>query len=301
MNRSLATLKKPPRTTPRRPAYILVLVLLLLIVAAVVLVQIANRALHENARTLASARDLQSRWGRISCQRVILPSAAELFTALASGQTQAKQANRARYSTLRESLELGGQSFEFILADECAKLNLNAVVLVAGDAKFQSAMRGLLPPQVYLCMRPAEAGQPRGQADSWGEIFDLKMLSDNAGGSRALAEASREITLWGSGRLNVHMASDSVLEWLCKSVVTDGLARRIVQRRNESQLSAQLLVQQTVLNQDDAERLGMLLSDGSTTYSLWSETFDGNRRFQHVLLSTLDDTGVPTVQGFSLD
>lgn len=189
-----------------------------------------------------------------------------------------------------------------VLADENAKLNLNALQRLGRPGTLATSLRKVLEPNSVRALRDIDRNPSSQALSSWGQVFDLNLLRALQGSDRVLAELTREVTLWGSGKLNIHRASASSLELACKGVVTDGLARRIVERHDESPtLNAGLLLRQTVLNETDRGQLEQLLGDGSTTFSVWIESDDGRQRSQHCSVSYLDEDGRQSTESFSLN
>ncbi len=280
----------------RHSAYALLLVLVTLTLTSVALTQMASRTLRGHADSLAKLRSLQSRWGRISCERAVLHEAAKIFDSL---QTTQRLTGATESFALKETISLGSQEFTIILADENAKANLNSLAQHGRTGAVPTALRNLLNPNPFRALRNLDSEK---RFRSWGEVFELTRLRELEGSERVLAEVTRELTLWGTGHTNIHRASDKVLESVAKSIVTDGLARRIVERNREaSDLECRLLLQQTVLNESDRKKLELVLGDGSSTFSVWVESFDGIVTKQHFSVSYTDDDGRRLTDGFMLN
>ncbi len=283
--------------------YVLLIVLVTLTLASVALAQLATRALQENTQSLGRLKSLQSRWGRISCQKAILPRASKTFELLEANQTiNSTNRRQPAPAVLSESIRLGDQTFTLILADENAKLNLNTQLNARRKNAAGEALRRLLKPNYFLCAKNLSSVQTTASLASWGEVFELTKLRELDGSSRGLAEATRQITLWGTGKLNIRRAPDSVIEAACKSVVTDGLARRVVERIGESNtLESKLVLQQTIQNIEDQALLSELLGDGSTAFSLWIENTTPSTRSQHFAVQYSDETGRVTTHEVSIN
>jgi len=281
----------------------LVLVLATLTIASMSLVRIANRSLRDNANSLEYVDALQAKWSRLSCRKAILPLADRLFESFESTDDDDERNQRANVWQLRERIVLGGQSLEMVLSDEDGKSNINSIAANGGPQAVAAALRELVGPTYQSCFRQS-AQRRQTQFGSWGELIDLNGLRRLDGDDRSLAAMTREVSLWGSGRLNIHRASDQAILVQCESVVTKGVAKRILETIQESRgvASVNVVLQRTVTNSSDRERLNGLLSNGSTTFALWTEstTRRGDRQ-QHLALRTIDDKGRVSTLQFSLD
>ncbi len=288
---------------PRNSGYALLLVLVALTLCTVALTGLATHAMQANVESLERMQGLQARWGRQSCSHALLRDAPALFEALEQqGPTAGRLEKRAFPVVLTETVSLGGQSFTVIVADEDAKLNINALQQLGRPGALTQALRRVVSPQHFRTFRDLSRTSNNRGLGSWGEVIDLQRLRELEGSDRGLAEMTRGLTLWGSGKLNIHRASDESLELICKAAVTDGLARRIVERHKESPtLETDLLLRQTVLNETDREQLARLLGDGSTTFSVWIECVAGNRRTQHLSILTMDQQGRQVSESFSMN
>lgn len=286
-----------------KSGYALLLVLVTLTICSVSLASLATRSMQANVDSLERLRGLQSRWGRISCSRALLRSAPAAFEAIEKQNLASKRLTKTTFPiALSETLLLGGQRFTVVLADENAKLNLNALRQHGRPGTITQALRKVMGPNSIRTLRNLDRDTNSQTLHSWGEVFDLNLLRALQGSDRVLAEMTHDLTLWGSGKLNIRRASPISLEVTCKGAVTDGLARRIVERHDESPtLNVDLLLRQTVLNETDRERLELLLGDGSTTFSIWIESDDGRQRTQHLSVLYVDADGKQTTESFSLN
>lgn len=300
-----------------RRGVLLLIVLVALIVVSSALVQVAATTSRLQRQRVASAASMQRRWAVLSCERAVLPAARSI---LAGNDSQIAVA---------DTIVVGGQALRLIVADEDAKVNLNAIHDGDGPDEIESAIRDLIP----LGDVPAIKTRPRrrSQADAtaadarvapsrlnpnmnddfdddfddaaidlemppalvtWGDVFDYPTLMRTSGDLRQLAVLSQNITLWGSGRLNVWRAQDDSIVAVCRGVVQDGLARRIVSRLRESSLrEIDLVLQQTVTNANDRRLLSERLADASDAYSVWIEAGDANQRVQQFTVTARKRNG----------
>jgi hypothetical protein len=286
-----------------RSGYALLLVLVTLTICAVALLELTSRSQQVQMDSLERLQGLQTRWGRLSCNRVLLREVATLFEAIEQSQTTTEDNQPGEFPTvLRESIQLGNQLFTIVLADESAKLNLNALRRWGRPGTTTQLLRQALGPSSFRSLRDLERSTPSADLASWGEVFDLSQLRAVGGSDRDLVELTRGLTLWGTGELNLRRASAQSLELACKAVVTDGLARRIVERRSESPtLNTDLLLRQTVLNETDRAQLELILGDGSNAFSVWIECAAGNQRSLQFCVLTSDTEGRRVTESFSLE
>lgn len=270
-----------------RDGYALLLVLATLTIASVGLVTIANRTLRDNAQSLAMQAELQAKWGRISCAAAALELAGPAFEVVEAN----KLPGQPMPTQLRERLMLGNQVFDLVLGDEDAKVNLNRVATIAGTSAAQKAVRDLADARYWNCVRfSPQYSIHATRFESWGEWFDLAKLRTLAGDDRALVELTHNVTLWGQGTLNIHRASDQAIRAQCAAVVPAGLSNRILETIRESNTGSEvaILLQRTVQNSQDRERLSQVLGDGSSSFSLWIEvTQPAQARQQPYTASTL--------------
>jgi hypothetical protein len=279
------------RSGRRRRGYVLLAVMAVSVLLLTVLGSLAQLSLRRGLEAADAERSLQQRWGAVSLERAMLGRAAEIF-----GQQQAWAAEvspgRPPATTIRAALSLRGVTFDLLLADEDAKLNLNAMYHHAGPEQTVAAIARVLgsqPPSLRLLPAveplsiPREGRQLRQDAAddqereplpdalrSWGEVFDLAALEVGSGGDAALPNLTTGITCWGNGQLNLRRASDQAILAVASSVVQDGGARRLLQKfRDHPTSSLPELLQTEVSSQRDRDRLRDLLSESSTNFSIW--------------------------------
>ncbi len=287
----------------RHSGYALLLVLVTLTICSVALTGLATRSMQAHVDSLERLQALQTRWGRLSCSRSLLRDTPLLLEAVEKQISASERLSKRSFPVaITETVELGGALFTVILADENAKLNLNALQQLGRPGTVTQSLRRVLGPNAFRALRDLERIPTARVLGSWGDVFDLNRLRALEGSDRVLVELTRGVTLWGSGKLNIHRASPLSLELACKGVVTDGLARRIVERHDESPaLETDLLLRQTVLNETDRGRLALLLGDGSTAFSVWIECEDRSQRTQHLSVLYVDEDGRQTTESFSLN
>ncbi len=304
-----------PRTSEReqRRGYILLLVLVTLVISSVALSSLARVSLRRGLDALQAQDELQRRWGVISCQRTLLPAAARLFQE--REESQGTRPSVPLPPVIQETLLLGGQRIELLLADEDAKVNLNSLYNAAGQSETESGLMRLLgtngvhavalSPEVpsqaasRRSVSLLDAGQPeeddmaiRPAFCSWGEVFDLRRLRERLGDARLIAGLTREVTCWGNGRLNLRRASDDAVLTICRPIVADGLARRLLQRYRENpHLELGLLIEKEVNSPEEQAQMLELLGESSSSFSLWTEVTSTRFRQQRFAVRQTDAEG----------
>ncbi len=298
---------------------ILLLVLVAILVVGVALTTTARRSLLASTAAIDAQQSLQRRWGVVSCRQTILRQAEGVFSEIEGSRADTRRSQTPFVAMVSDRVLLGGQNFDLIIADEDAKANLNSIYHSAGLSQCEQAATTLIGPfdRRMLQLRPetpsAATPKPRSagrlgdqgevptdtnflQAPaafrSWGEIFDLVAMNAIAGDDRQLAALTRRMTLFGRGRMNVFRASDEAVLAVCGSVVQDGLGRRLLERMRQSSLrDIALVLDQVVTNVEDRARLKQLFANGSSCFSLWIETTNGQSRQQYFAVRVPDERG----------
>jgi len=310
---------------------VLLLVLVAIVVVGVAMTTSAKRSLQMSLSAIESSRAIQRRWGMYSCQRTLLPAASGLFDV--SDRTTRKQRGRKIPfpAVLSDRLILGGQTLDLIVSDEDAKANLNAIYDIGGKRVCEKALTSLagaiesrtvqLIPNRASVASPTAKNSAAGESTlsgnkestlpnidffpafrSWGEVFDLVSLSRISGDDRQIAKMTRRITLFGTGRLNVFRAADETVLAVSKAAIQDGLAQRVLSKIRETSLSQiDLILEQTVTNEDDRQELKLLLSESSNSFSIWIEISDRSSRQQRFAVQSPDNFGKIRTAEFSFE
>ncbi len=312
----------PPHRVARRSGFVLLLVLASLVFVTIALSSLAQMSLRMGVAALQAQEALQRRWGMITIQRALLPAAGGLFHQREKLlETTGEPLPGA--PVLQGSLMLGRQRFELLLADEDAKANLNAIYHASGQADTEGALRRLLGPLGVLAvaLRPevpssaplrqraapmddedtdVEPPAPPPAFQSWGEVFDFTQLRSNSVSDRDLAGLTRQFTCWGSGRLNVRRAGDEAVLAVCRPVVEDGLARRLLDRYRETpDYDLRVLIEKEVIDPRKRAQLLEILGDSSSSFSLWIEASSERFRQQHFAIRRPVAEGITRTVEFS--
>jgi hypothetical protein len=272
--------------TPRpshRHAFVLVMVLVLLAVAAFSLAGIARRSLQAAEEAATAQADLQRHWGVLSALRLYLPSAETLLEGGAKKMSLQGQGWPLPPSISSE-FALHGLQFTVLLADEDAKVNLNALFRQGPDGASQvTAVVGQLggTDGAALLLQPiADAGAQRNAMvfRSWGQVFDLSQDTSPGESADRLKDQTREITCWGSGRLNVRRASDQAVRLVCQDKLGPDVVGKLLSLRREPGIKdLDALLSRLALRVEDRSLLERRLSDRSTRHSIWVLVRDKKR------------------------
>lgn len=310
------------RDARHRKGYVLMVVLAVSVLVVTVLGTLSRVSLRRALAAADAERSLQQRWGTLTLQKTVLSRAPKVFEQLEETYRE-RDPGTPPPSFRRDALTLGGVTFDLLLGDEDAKLNLNSVFHFGGQMEAERAISKVGGPQLARTIRLMPAVKPMmlarqssrlTSADdpdtettvpdafrSWGEVFDLPTLEFSLGSEAALPNVTTGITCWGSGQLNFQRASDEAILAVVGTVIQDGGARRMLERYRENPTSSLgILIETEVKSKPDRDRLRSLLSQSSTNFSLWihASTANGNDNQEWVVMS-MDDEGVTRYQKFS--
>lgn len=250
-----------------RAGYVMLTTVLIIAIAVILSAGLVRHSLNLATSSVRAERELQSKWGAVSCTRL---ASKERYRLLTSRRIQGdSQANIA----LKESrllVELGKQQFEIYLQDESAKLNINHLYTNSDRQKSISQIRELAGASLPVQLRPIRVQNQTAMEDdfeSWGQIFKIdekKTLT-----IEDLVAATEKLTCWGRG-ININLASDEILLETASPLVGATMAHRLVQIREEGRLEdwqGQLVA--AGARQRDVNRLSQIVHDMSSAYSIW--------------------------------
>lgn len=229
-----------PKHTKKREGFVLLMTILLIAIAGLLMAGIARYSLRLAVESVEAQDDLQRRWGALSCRRALLQNADAILQK--QGEENRKGENSSPdVATLAARVTLGDMTFDLLLADETAKVSLNAIYRRQGkDGVTQTIQKmtlshGNLQPR----LRPYRTNDNfSGIAfDSWGQVFSFNRPSDGFGADASVVDqlpaATGELTCWGEGRLNLERASDDAVERTFETLIDAAAAQRLLElRRN---------------------------------------------------------------------
>ena len=268
-----------------RSGYILLIVLTMILMAGLLATSAAHHGLMATTQSALAEKELQRRWGVVSGRQSVLTRAEIL---LKRRELQRRDDERMP-PRLETSIFLADVRFHLFLADEQAKLNLNAVFSERGERHVDRVIHELADfsgSVVTSELNPhphAVSGRPHPPAfDSWGQVFCYDR-SRNPRSAKELPlvimKATEMLTCWGDGKLNVSRAELAVLHATCRSIVNPEAARRFVETwvRNPH-WNLDRLLGGTDLTRDEQRILRRCLTDRSQCHSLWIHMESGGRR-----------------------
>jgi hypothetical protein len=234
-------------TAKRRGAFVLVMVLALLTVCALCLAGLARRSLEASEQAASAQTDLQRRWGIVSCERTYLPLAKDVLEAEAA-KLPAQGQVWPLPASVSAQFDFGELHFSVLLADEDAKANLNAISRSNPDgigtvaSLLESMMAGAeglavniqpLPTQNSANQAANGSSRSTNAFRSWGQIFESPNGGCPGDFAARLRDATRDITCWGSGRVNIARASDEAIRLVCGNQITPDILAKLLAHRHE--------------------------------------------------------------------
>lgn len=273
-----------------RKGFVLVMVLILLTVAAISLSGLARRSL----RLAADAADAQDRferkWQVLTLQRALLANAQGML-ADQTRQLQGDADTWPRAAVTEGELTVGNTRYQFVLSDEEAKVNVNQLLRLDPDQFLPVVMRLLQSTNANALIPtvpPAISGRTRSVTalESWGQVFASRNSGPSGVSADELREATRLLTCWGRGRLNVTTATDEAIMALSSLVASDRAVSKLLQERRAGDLfNLDGLIQRLELKAEDRFGLRRVLSDRSGCYSLWLTVSDDDREWTRLVVS----------------
>lgn len=268
-----------------RAGYGLLLVILALVLTTTLLVRLANKALQLHTTSLEAQSALQLKWGAVTCERIALQRAEPFFEEW-DRRRQENASTTDSPAAVRQLVQLGDCNFEMLISDEDAKASVS---LLGGPG-----IRELVSPKYVPFLRIIPGTSEERGITGWGQVFELERFAQQQGTLRGLSEATAQISIWGSGVLNIHRAPGPVLQSVAATIVPEGRADRLVKTLAESPRSnTETLLRRTIKNDQEFAKLKAILGDGSRTYSVWTEAISKKGRIQLThRVRMVDDKGL---------
>ena len=281
----------------RRKGYILPMSLALVAMAAAVLARVCRQEMRQSLDVARRADELQQHWGMLSCQVCYLREVEAVLQSAESATGRAAPAVRA-------VVQLGGRQFVMLFADESAKLNLNMIYRHSDAAATEHLVRAeslAAKPPLTVRLRPLKRGARLPDDEhappafgGFGQIFDQA----NGAPAMAIQSASRNITCWGSGKINWRRASFATL--------TEALngdrqaAGQIVALQKPGKAGApRPLTQALQSTAGGAKRAEELFTDSSDSQSLWITCGDDNSSIARLIVREARDDGHAKIATFT--
>ena len=175
-----------------RPGFVLLLVVMLLAICCLIFTQLSLKSFDRVNQFVRDQRDLQQYWASTSIRKATLPNANSIWQ-------QHRDAGLERTELI---VQLSGRNYSLKLENENTKLHLGHIWL---DFPVQTS-RGLLQNKLIGLDASAFAKfeELNGQVDSW------RLLSGRL--DSLMLDQTDDITLWGSGQIDVTQTSDGTIE-----------------------------------------------------------------------------------------
>jgi hypothetical protein len=281
------------RRRTRQRGYVLILTLVVLTIAGTLLAAACRASLRKAMLASRAERDLQLRWGSISCRAVLLPQAERVF------EEQTEPA-----ATVWREVRLGRERFVLAFGDEQAKANVNQLWR-GNHADVERHVRALtqasgfsLPVELrpIITKRDEKDDEPLSPFSAFGQIFrdgsPEKIL-----GAGLQVSAAENLTCWSDGTLNYARASRAALTAVCGSYMGGADVEKLLKFRTEQPEAGygDALVE-LKLSERNRTAVEDLLTDSSTCYSLWVIAgTGGGARYELSVLDGLSDSDGLTV------
>jgi hypothetical protein len=264
----------------RRKGFVLVFTLFAISLSFLVLVLVAQTSLQRASRTIDRQRDLQSRWGMLSCQRFAFENRNVLLSeTFPSDNPQSKSVTRY-FKDFVIRVELGNSTAEILVSEESAKANVNTIYQNVSDNQTEEILAEVSGSRAQLIhLRPIpdeyKSSPHAGVFDSFDQVFDVS--SENRLSPNGMKLATKNLTCW-SARLNVRTASDQAIKVILKPVIGPIFAERIVQARsNLPDASVDEILNEAGVSNEQNNRARRLLSDSADAHSVWVHFSDARR------------------------
>ena len=273
----------------RDSGFALVIVLLVIVISGTVLASCARYSCQKAIEASKAQRELQIRWGSLSCKEVILNSAEAVLQESIDGEVPALVERSNRYL----SLSFGGLAYHLLLSDEQAKMNVNTTLRYRGAqgvAESLVALQQDMP--LHLLQRGSnkETGQEDSETTSY-SFFDDLLVYDHPTQLVSLVDPtqriSSKITFWTDGQINFRRASIQVLQEAVKGLVDDSLLGELLQIR-ESLPDCTLgeALSQMEMKSSQRNQLLRYITDQSNCYSLWVVVDEKTRLWHRLYVSS---------------
>lgn len=280
----------PRNRLSARPShgFALLMTLVLLALAAVALAGVASRSLTAAVEARDAEQAVQRQWAQRSARSTLLARAPHAFADAelppsdeaanredddASRGTGNRNASSGRFEPLTRiafHCELAGLSYRFVLTDEQARFNVNAVDRRASTPTFTRRVEPLIGDADLDLRRPATGPGGRLLIASFDQLFQHAPPEALLGTDRRPGPATR-VTCWGPGTVNVRRAPDAVVAAACD----DALSSRVIddlleaRRRSPDATLTGLLDTLDRVTSEQRERLRGVLTEASSTFGLW--------------------------------
>ncbi|MBN1941691.1 MAG: hypothetical protein JW849_00185 [Phycisphaerae bacterium] len=266
-------------------AFVLVIALLVIAICGTVLASCARYSCQKALQASEAQRELQMRWGAISCKETILPAAESVLRESTEEKAPVLVERPSRYL----SLTLGGLTYHLLLSDEQAKMNINTALRYRGKQGVTESLAVLqqdMPIHLTQRIGTLETGGKDTSSASY-SFFDDLLVYDRPAQLVSPTEPSQrissKITFWTDGRIHFRRASPAVLREAMKGILDSSLLGQLLQIR-ESLPDCTLgeAFSQMELKGTQQKQIFRYVTDQSNCHSLWV-IVEGRSRLWHRL------------------
>lgn len=267
--------------------------------AGMTLTRLVSRSLALTLEARAGELALQRRWAVLSLQSQLMRDPERLFGDLAASFEEQSQ-GWPHPSQIRGGCQIGPVRCQLVLADEQAKVSLNAlqeqrpgeIPGMLADAAFAS------PRGVPILLRPTPQGASnrRRAYQSWGQVVDLAALATQEGRAGDLLAVADGLTCWGDGRLNATRASDDAFEAVARFALTGPDVQKLLDARRGFDGELDDLLSVAALPRRKAFAVKRLLTDRSRCHALWLVASDAKQSRLHVAVADTTSRDKPAIQ-----
>jgi hypothetical protein len=263
----------------RRAGYVLLMSLVILCLAALVLSGLARHSFRLAVETLDESDELQLRWGSLSLRRTLALRAPGLYDFYVNGPIEQRQHPTTPFPLLAEII-LAKQRFAVTLEDENTKLNLNRLYAFGGKERVLRAITSLSPGAHRVQLRlndPSKGLFGQQPLDSFGQVFDLSQLGASEQPEAWIPEATKHLTLWGNGRLNVLFTPEEVLKATFSTRLSAQALSKFFELRKAKDATVAGILKQMELKESERTELTRWLSDRSFSFLIRLAAASGER------------------------
>lgn len=294
--------------------FALLMVLVLVMLAAVALAGLARHSMVGALEARDAIETMQRRWAVRSCQRTLLHRAAPLLDAAERGTdgrgNPAETYQNDPMPELRVTCELIGGTYELIITDEQAKVNVNRLFPLPKDKDLASIVERLPPrtlasddaarvrPRLLVMDRVVIEGElALPLIRSYDQLFidpDPAMLAGSADDPSLV----RSVTCWGDGKVNLRRASDEVIMAACSEPLGRTTASLLVRAREEDPYAplSDMLGREDRIDAGKRAAVRQYVTDRSSAHALWIVAHDG-KRARHYLTIRAEELAPPDEDG----
>lgn len=275
-----------PTIYSRQQGYVLLLTLVMVALVVAGTVGLTRTSLARATEAKRAERDLQRRWATISCRRVLLERAPQLFEqrwqdAIEANNTDADtswvQPDRRSMRVVTRQITLGDLTIDVRLADEQAKLNVNALLSESEPRETSGLVDTLVSTspgyRFTVDLKPTAYDDSSEQRVHTLERifkgFDPGLLFNNLRTNNEDLSIDA-VTCWGDGKLRLALASDEALRLLLSPHMDSTRLEHLLELRDERpDITVDRAMRALALGPSQSGPVRRLLTDKSTCYSLW--------------------------------